>query len=198
MDSEAGVVPLGSGLPRKKMKTRGASNLPMTEGKVLEQQAYIANQDLIAGLLNAERLESWTGGSIDLVSGIDLIATIEQRQVGIALRCRRTDYGSITLNRHIADPYSQVHSLLKTLNEDLHYIAPAFIVQINGLDAENRASGTLLRVNVRQFARYIRILIDRGVLQGFYNERLKAYEFNEESLRGSLTLSGFCVISLTQ
>ena len=172
-------------------KTRGASNLPLNEGKVLEQQAYIANQDLIAGLLNAERLECWTGGSIDLVSGIDLIATIEQRQVGVALRCRRTDYGSITLNRHITDPYSQVHSLLKTLNEDLHYIAPAFIVQINGLDAENRSNGTLLRVNVRLFARHLKRLNDAGLLQGFYNERLKAYEFSEENLKGSLSISGF-------
>lgn len=177
-------------------KTRGASNLPLNEGKVLEQQAYIANQDLIAGILNAERLECWTGGSIDLVSGIDLIATIEQRQVGVALRCRRTDYGSITLNRHITDPYSQVHSLLKTLNEDLHYIAPAFIVQINGLDEACKANGVVLRVNVRQFARHLQRLIDRGLLERHYNQKLKAYEFNEQNLSGALSISGFMRICL--
>ena len=176
--------------------TRGASNLPMKEGKVLEQQAYTANQDLIAGLLNAERLESWTGGSIDLVSGIDCIATVEQRQVGIALRCRRIDYGSITLNRHITDPYSQVHSLLKTLSDDCHYIAPAFIVQINGLDSQNKANGSAIRVNVRQFARHLERLNERGLLECFYNQRLKAYEFTEESLKGALSISGFHHICL--
>jgi hypothetical protein len=173
------------------MTTRGASNLPMKEGKVLEQQAYTANQDLIAGLLNAERLESWTGGSIDLVSGIDCIATVEQRQVGIALRCRRIDYGSITLNRHITDPYSQVHSLLKTLSDDCHYIAPAFIVQINGLDERHKANGSVIRVNVREFARHLARLNRAGLLEGFWSPRLVAYEFNEESLKGSLSISGF-------
>ena len=147
------------------MKTRGEANLPLQQGKVIDQQAYTANTDLIAAVLQAERLENYTGGSIDLVSGIDLIASIDSRQVGVALRCRRTDYGSITLNRHITDPYSQVHSLLKTLNEDLHYIAPAFIVQINGLDENYKANGVVLRVNVRQFARHLKRLIDRGLLE---------------------------------
>jgi hypothetical protein len=166
-------------------------NLPMKEGKVLEQQAYTANQDLIAGLLNADRLESWTGGSIDLVSGIDLVATIEQRQVGIALRCRRSDYGSLTLRRHMMDPYSQVHSLLKTLSDDCHYIAPAFIVQINGLNNESKANGSVIRVNVREFARHLARLNRAGLLEGFWSSHLMAYEFSEESLKGSLSISGF-------
>ena len=178
------------------MNTRGASNLPTKEGKVLEQQAYTANQDLIAGILNAERLESWTGGSIDLVSGIDCIATVEQRQVGIALRCRRSDYGSLTLSRHITDQYSQVHSLLKTLSDDCHYIAPAFIIQLNGLDSQHKASGSVIRVNVREFARHLARLNRAGLLQGFYNERLKAYEFTEENLKGSLSISGFVKFSV--
>jgi len=177
-------------------KTRGASNLPLNEGKVLEQQAYTVNTDLIAAVLQAERLEDYTGGSIDLVSGIDLIASIDSRQVGVALRCRRTDYGSITLNRHITDPYSQVHSLLKTLSEDLHYIAPAFIVQINGLDEAYKANGVVLRVNVRQFARHLQRLIDRGLLERHYNQKLKAYEFNEQNLSGALSISGFMRICL--
>ena len=181
----------GTDKTMKTNKTRGAANLPTQQGKVLERLAYEANQDLIAAVLNAERLDSFSGGSIDLISGIDAIATIENRQVGIALRCRRTDYHSLTLNRHITDPYSQVHSLLKTLDSELHYIAPAFIIQINGLDQENRGSGTLLRVNVRQFAKYLKLLIDRNLLQQFYNEQLKAYEFNEQTLEGSLSIAGF-------
>ena len=178
------------------MNTRGASNLPTKEGKVLEQQAYTANQTLIAEILAAERLESWTGVSIDLVSGIDLVATIEQRQVGIALRCRRSDYGSLTLSRHITDQYSQEHSLLKTLSDDCHYIAPAFIIQINVLDSQNKASGSVIRVNVRQFARHLERLNERGLLECFYNQRLKAYEFTEENLKGALSISGFHHICL--
>ena len=178
------------------MTTRGASNLPTKEGKVLEQQAYTANQTLIAEILAAERLESWTGVSIDLVSGIDLVATIEQRQVGIALRCRRSDYGSLTLSRHITDQYSQVHSLLKTLSDDCHYIAPAFIIQINGLDNESKANGSVIRVNVREFARHLARLNRAGLLERFWSPHLMAYEFNEESLKGSLSISGFVKFSV--
>jgi hypothetical protein len=176
--------------------TRGAMNLPLSEGKVIDQQAYDANAGIIAAVLCADRIENYTGGSIDLISGVDLIASVDQRQVGVALRCRRNDYGSITLNRHVSDPYSQIHTLLKTLSEDLHYIAPAFIVQINGLDENYKANGTVLRVNVRQFARHLQRLIDRELLDHHYNQRLKAYEFNEENLKGALSISGFHHICL--
>jgi hypothetical protein len=176
--------------------TRGAMNLPLSEGKVIDQEAYGANTGLIAAVLCADRVENYTGGSIDLVSGIDLIASIDQRQVGVALRCRRSDYGSITLNRHITDPYSQVHTLLKTLSEELHYIAPAFIVQINGLDENYKANGTVLRVNVRQFARHLQRLIDRELLEHYYSHKLKAYEFNEQNLKGAISISGLEIIRL--
>jgi len=82
------------------------------------------------------------------------------------------------------------------LSEELHYIAPAFIIQLNGLDSQHKASGSVIRVNVRQFARHLARLNRAGLLQGFYNERLKAYEFTEESLTGSLSISGFVKFSV--
>lgn len=162
--------------------SRGQLNLSHSRGRIIEQAAFDANKDLIKSVLQADAIEDCAGSLMDKVSGIDAIATKDKRQVGVSLRVRKDDYGSITLSRNISDKHSQVHTLLKTISGDVHFLSPAFIVQLNGLDNNNRCNGTIWRINAREFAKWIQILIDKDILGQFFNPQLLAYEFKREHL----------------
>lgn len=158
------------------MINRGGYNIDYNDGFKYESTHFIKYESIIKRVLNASKLELTTRSIVDLKTGIDAYAVIENNVIGVSLRFRNQDYNSFTLNRHITDNNSEIHKWLKNRNET---IKPSFHIQISKAKNFNR----VIRINIDSFSYYIQYLINNNLLESKYNHNLKSYEFSLESLK---------------
>ncbi|MEG9326551.1 hypothetical protein V6B16_01260 [Salinimicrobium catena] len=155
---------------------RGNYNLDYSKGFQIEQNKFEQYKPILLETLQAKDIELITRGMLDKISGLDATALIDGLVYGISLRFRNKDYNSFTLNRHISDPYSEVHKWLKPNETNMK---PIYYIQINERLGN---SLRLIRVNIEAFSYYLQYLIKNKELEGFYREHLLAYEFPLDKL----------------
>lgn len=153
------------------MKNRGANNLDYDQGFIIEQTKFNEYKPILLDTLQANQIELTTRGLLDKATGTDAVAEVDGLIYGVSLRFRGSDYNSFTLNRHISDPYSEVH---KWQQPHTTNYKPQYYIQIN--ERPNNEL-RLIRINIDAFGEYLKYLIKSNQLETHYQSHLKAYEF---------------------
>ncbi len=153
------------------MKNRGNNNLEYSEGFKIEAEKFQEYKPILLKTLQAEDIELITRGMLDKLTGLDATALIDGSVFGISLRFRSSDYNSFTLNRHISDPYSEVHKWTQAHTNNLK---PIYYIQINERLGN---SLRLIRINIDAFSYILQGLIKQDRLEEYYKPHLLAYEF---------------------
>jgi len=138
------------------------------------------NRGLIQFLFDAVSVEDTTASLLDKSAGIDLIIQRgDGRVYGVGVRCRREDYGTFTVSKHISRPNSQMNRVLDSVENSFQVrpMHPQYILQLNGCDDSWRCRGSILLVQVPVFASWVET-VD---LEGHYLPYLDAYEFRVDS-----------------
>jgi len=157
--------------------SRGNNNLQYSEGFIIEAEKFQEYKTILLNTLQAQDIELITRGMLDKLTGLDATALIDNSVYGISLRFRSSDYNSFTLNRHISDPFSEIHKWNKPHTNNLK---PIYYIQINErLDSSLR----LIRVNIEAFQIYLKYLIENNKLEDHYKKHLLSYEFNLDNLK---------------
>ncbi|WP_081212073.1 hypothetical protein [Salegentibacter sediminis] len=156
---------------RREMNNRGHNNLEYKEGFKIEQEKFLQYKPILLETLQAQDIELITRGMLDKLTGLDATALIEGSVYGVSLRFRSSDYNSFTLNRHISDPFSEVH---KWTQNHTNNLKPIYYIQINErLDSSLR----LIRINIEAFSYILQGLIKKDRLENYYQPHLESYEF---------------------
>lgn len=151
------------------MHNRGGLNLDYSKGFQIEAEKFNTFKPILKKTLTASDIELTTRGMLDKKCGIDAIAEIDKQLFFIGLRFRKTlkDYNSITLSRHYSEFGSEIKKFL------YNRVRPDFFIQITELKDMIR----ITEINIDSFNLYLKYLIKNNLLENYYNEKLKAYEF---------------------
>ncbi|WP_155827697.1 hypothetical protein [Gillisia sp. JM1] len=151
--------------------SRGNNNLKYETGFQIEAEKFTEYKPILLDTLQAEDIELTTRGMLDKVTGCDATALIDGLVYGVSLRFRSSDYNSFTLNRHITDPYSEVHKWIKPHNTNLK---PIYYIQIN---QRYHNELRLIRVNIEAYSVFLQHLVKTDSLEMYWENKLLAYEF---------------------
>ena len=160
------------------MKNRGRLNLNYVDGFKEELSTFKEFKDTFTYILNANSLKPLFGTELDLKTGIDALAEIEKHLYGISLRVRNKDYNSFTLNRHITDPFSEIHKW--TLNRG-NKLKPSYHIQLARIPGTNKVN--TFRLNIDVIGLHLNYLINTNQLEQYFKPHLLAYEFSPGDLK---------------
>jgi len=157
---------------------RGANNLNYVDGFKDEIKTFKEFNLTFMYLLNATSLKPLFGTELDVKIGIDGVACIEKHLYGISLRVRNKNYNSFTLNRHITDPFSEVHKWKMNRSNKLK---PSYHIQLARMPGTNKVNA--FRLNIDVIGMHLNYLINTNQLEQYYNPKLLAYEFTPGDLK---------------